>query len=82
MTGWPTTRDPFCKHKHKPPVLCRVPRAASETSLGSALTSWRVRAVNGAVSCEAPQLHTRRALFRLLKPQHYIDEAESENSAK
>lgn len=57
MTGWPATRDPFCKHKHKPPVLCRVPRAVSETSLGSALTSWRVRAVNGAVSCETPVPH-------------------------
>lgn len=82
MTGWPTTRDPFCKHKHKPPVLCRVPRAASETSLDSALTSWRVRAVNRTVSCETPQFHMRLAVFRLLRPQHYIDEAEFEDSAE
>lgn len=82
MTGWLTTRDPFCKHKHKSPVLCRVPRAASETSLGSASTSWRVRAVNGAMSCKTAQFHRRLALFRLLKPQHYIGQAESENSAE
>lgn len=76
MIGWPTAWDPFCKHTHKPPVLCRVPWAASETSLSSASTSWWVHAVHRTVSCENLKFHMKLTLFRLLKPQHYIDEAE------